>query len=133
MMAAIYAYAPRDRKTYSLAALACTIALAVLTCATHFASLTVGRQIDSNVSPLLSQQLSFEPWPTVALALDLLARDFFLGLAMLLQHLFSEVRGHQTAFASACLWPARCVWQARSASGLRDMPLCFRLFVFWWR
>ena len=50
----------------------------------HFASLTVGRQIDSKVFPLLSQQLSFGQWPTVALALDLLAWDFFLGLSMLL-------------------------------------------------
>jgi hypothetical protein len=49
----------------------------------HFASFTVGRQIDSKVLPLLSQQLSFAQWPTLALALDLLAWDFFLGLAML--------------------------------------------------
>jgi hypothetical protein len=83
MMAAVYAYAPPDRKTHGLAALACIIVFAVLTCSVHFASLTVGRQIDSKVLPLLSQQLSFAQWPTLALALDLLAWDFFLGLAML--------------------------------------------------
>lgn len=83
MMAAVCAYAPPDRRTYSLAALACMTALAILTCGTHFASLTVGRQIDSSVSPLLLQQLSFERWPTLALALDLLAWDLFLGFSML--------------------------------------------------
>ena len=84
MMAAVYCYAPPDRKTHSLAALACMIVFVVLTCGVHFVSLTVGRQIEPKVvSPLLSQQLSFEQWPTLALALDLLAWDFFLGLSLL--------------------------------------------------
>jgi len=55
MMAAVHAYFKPDRKTHSLAALACMIALAVLTCGVHFASLTVGRQIDSSVSSLLRE------------------------------------------------------------------------------
>jgi hypothetical protein len=84
MMAAVYCYAPPDRKTHSLAALACMIVFVVLTCSVHFVSLTVGRQIEPKVvSALLSQQLSFEQWPTLALALDLLAWDFFLGLSLL--------------------------------------------------
>ena len=83
MMAAVYTYAPPDRKTHSLAALACMTIFAVLTCGVHFASLTVGRQINSNAFPLLTQQFSFGHWPTLALALDLLAWDFFLGLSLL--------------------------------------------------
>ena len=83
MLAAVYSYAPSDRKTHSLAALACAIIFAVLTCGVHFVSLTVGRQVDSRIWPLLSQQLSFGQWPTLALALDLLAWDFFLGLSLL--------------------------------------------------
>ena len=83
MMAAVYAGASPERKTYGLAALAFTIVLAVLTCSVHFASLTVGRQIAPEAAPLLSAQLSFEKWPSLALALDLLAWDFFLGLALL--------------------------------------------------
>jgi len=83
MMAAVYAYAPPVRKTYALAALAFMICSAVLTCGVHFASLTVGRQIDAGVLPLLSHQLSVnEDWPTLAISLDLLAWDFFLGLAL---------------------------------------------------
>jgi len=83
MMAAVYAYAPTVRKTYALTALAFMICSAVLTCGVHFASLTVGRQIDARVLPLLSHQLSVnEDWPTFAMSLDLLAWDFFLGLAL---------------------------------------------------
>jgi len=82
MMAAVYAYAPPYRKTCALTALAFIVALAVLTCGMHFASLTVGRQIESSALPGLSQQLSFG-WPTLTLGLDLLAWDFFLGLSML--------------------------------------------------
>lgn len=81
LMAAVYAYAAPDRKTLALTALAFMIAFAILTCGVHFASLTVRRQVDAAAFPLLSHQLSFE-WPTVALSLDLLAWDFFLGLSL---------------------------------------------------
>jgi hypothetical protein len=83
MMSAVYAYAAAGRKTYALAALAFTVAWAILTCSTHFVGLTVGRQIEAAAMPQLSQQLSFEGWPTIALALDLLGWDFFLGLSLL--------------------------------------------------
>jgi uncharacterized BrkB/YihY/UPF0761 family membrane protein len=39
MMAAVYAFVPPERKTFSLAALAFTICFAVTTCGVHFASL----------------------------------------------------------------------------------------------
>jgi hypothetical protein len=71
-----------DRKTCALTALAFIVAFAVLTCGIHFASLTVGRQIESSAFPGLSLQLSFG-WRTLTLGLDLLTWDFFLGLSML--------------------------------------------------
>ena len=83
MMAAVYAFAPPERKTFSLAALAFTICFAVTTCGVHFASLTLGRQTDPRVLPLLSHQLSTGEWPTLAMSLDLLAWDLFLGLALI--------------------------------------------------
>ena len=82
LMAAVYAYAPPRNKTYGLVALAFMIAFAVLTWSTHFASLTVGRQIAFENTPWLSRQLSFG-WPTLSLSLDLLGWDFLLGLSLL--------------------------------------------------
>ena len=81
MMAAVQAYASPPSKLQARVAMAFTIAFALLTCATHFASLTVGRQL-AGERPELVEQLSFA-WPTVNLALDLLAWDLLLGLALL--------------------------------------------------
>ena len=111
LMAAVYAYAAPDRKTLALAALSFTIVFALLTCSLHFASLTVGRQTDRSVSPLLSHQLSFvDRWPTLALALDLFAWDFFLGLALVFaapvfkgQGLTGRVRVTMMVAGSLCL------------------------------
>jgi len=83
MMASLYRCAPPDRRIFGLTALAFTVLFAALTCAVHFVSLTVGRQIDPGASPWLSHQLVFDQWPTLAMSLDLLAWDFFLGLALL--------------------------------------------------
>jgi hypothetical protein len=84
LSAAVHQCAPAGRKIWSLAALAFSVCFSALTCAVHFASLTVGRQVDHRQMPALIHQLSNESWPTAALALDLLAWDFFLGLALLL-------------------------------------------------
>ena len=46
-----------------------------------FLNLTLGRQLRDE-APWLARQLAFE-WPSVGLALDLLAWDFFLGLSLL--------------------------------------------------
>jgi hypothetical protein len=83
VIAAVYAYASPEHKTFALAALALTACFAVLTCAVHFVRLTVGRQIDPGALLLLSHQLSTGDWPTVAMSLDLLAWDFFLGTSLL--------------------------------------------------
>ena len=81
MMAAVYAYASPAAKLQARVAFAFTLAFALLTCATHFANLTVGRQL-AGERPELAEQLSFG-WPTVNLALDLLAWDLLLGIALL--------------------------------------------------
>lgn len=82
MMSAVYASAPPDRKTFALAALVFMSVFVCLTCSVHFASLTVKRQIGPRILPLLSHQLSFEEWPSLAMSLDFLAWDFFLGLSL---------------------------------------------------
>lgn len=81
MMAAVHAYAAPETKTFSLTSLSFMVAFATITCITHFASLTVGRQ-QSAAMPQLAHHLSFG-WLSVALALDLLAWDFFLGFSLL--------------------------------------------------
>jgi hypothetical protein len=84
MMAAVHAYALPERAIFARTALAFIICSALVTCAVHFVSLTLGRQISPGLLLLLSHQLSFvEGWPTIALSLDLLAWDFFLGLALI--------------------------------------------------
>ena len=109
MVAALCAFAPPERKTFSLAALAFIICFAVTTCGVHFASLTAGRQTDPRVLPLLSHQLSTGDWPTLAMSLDLLAWDFFLGLALVFAaRVFSgeasrRVRVSMTLAGSLCL------------------------------
>ena len=82
-MASIYAYAAPERRTCALAALAFIIIFAAMTDGVHFVSLTACRQMDPAQCPRLNHRLSTGEWPTVALALDLLAWDFFLGLSML--------------------------------------------------
>ena len=82
MMAAVYACAAPECKALALSSLSFIISFSVLTCSVHFASLTVGRNIDPAASPLLAHELSFAKWPTMALSLDLLAWDFFLGLGL---------------------------------------------------
>ena len=109
MMAAMHAYAPPEHKTFSLAALAFVICFAVTTCGAHFASLTIGRQADPRALPLLSHQLSTGDWPTLAMSLDLLAWDLFLGLALVFAagvlrgEATRRVRVSMTAAGTLCL------------------------------
>jgi hypothetical protein len=109
MMSAVYAYAPPERKTVSLVALAFTICFSTTTCSVRFASLTLGRQVDPTVLPLLSHELSTGDWPTLAMSLDLLAWDFFLGLALVFASLVfrgnasRRVRASMTAAGTLCL------------------------------
>jgi hypothetical protein len=78
LAAAVHAYAPAGQKTGTLAALAFMTSFAVLTGGVHFARLAVGRQAVADAGIL-----RLYPWPSVALGLDLVAWDLFLGLALL--------------------------------------------------
>jgi hypothetical protein len=82
LMAAIHAYAAPEHKTLGLAALAFTCMFAVVTMGVHFARLVVLRQAPPEAVPEIAV-VRLYPWPSVALALDLLAWDLLLGLALL--------------------------------------------------
>lgn len=73
MMAAVHGYAPRERKTYSLIALAFMILVAGMTSVVHFVGLTALRQLGSGGIV----------WPSPAYAVELLAWNLFLGLSLL--------------------------------------------------
>lgn len=73
MMAAVHGYASVDRKIHGEIALAFTILFAGTTSAVHFVELTAARQAGSGGIV----------WPSTAYAIELLAWDLFLGLALL--------------------------------------------------
>jgi hypothetical protein len=73
LMATLQTGAPPARRVYGTLALACTALCAGLTSAVHFVQLTALRQLGT----------AGIVWPSVAYALELLAWDFFLGLALL--------------------------------------------------
>jgi uncharacterized membrane protein len=106
LFAAIFAYAPRDRKTFGLASLCFTVILAALTCTVHFVRLTVGRQaVADGPDPT-----PFDPWPTVLFSIDLLAWDVFQGLALLLAApIFRGDRLHDLVRRSMTLSGALCL------------------------
>jgi len=102
LMCALHLHAPSGRRILTLTALSFAIIFAVLTSSVHFASLTVARHLDPQADAGLIRQLSFMSWPTVALCLDLLAWDLFLGLSFVLAaRVFS---GRTRAFLTACGW-----------------------------
>lgn len=81
LMVAVHAWAPAQKKTLSLTALAFMILVAGVTCSLHFLILTLGRQPSLVGMPELRSLLTFE-WPSVAYALDILAWDVFFALSM---------------------------------------------------
>ncbi|WP_405223455.1 hypothetical protein [Lentisalinibacter sediminis] len=83
LMVAVHAWAPARRKALSLAAAIFMAIAAALTCAVHFAILTLSRQAEFAAHETLPLLLSFE-WPSLAYALDILAWDVFFALSMLL-------------------------------------------------
>lgn len=107
MMTAVHANAPPERKTYSLVALGFMLMFSVLTCGVHFARLTVGRQVAA--SQEFSRLLSLD-WPSITLAIDLLAWDFFLGLSLLFAaFVFSGSRLQTNLRAGMVLGGSLCV------------------------
>jgi hypothetical protein len=73
LLAAIYGIADRDRRLLALIALSFGVIMAALTSAVHFTALTAGRQTGFTTLE----------WPSTLYALELLAWDVFLGLALL--------------------------------------------------
>ena len=73
LMAAIHDYASVNRKIYGMIALAFTILCAGTTSAVHFVELTARRQLGSGGIV----------WPSSVYAVELLAWNLFLGLALL--------------------------------------------------
>jgi hypothetical protein len=81
VMAAIHGYASVNRKMYGLIALAFTTLFAGATSVVHFVELTALRQLGSGGIV----------WPSPVYALELLAWDVFLGLALLFAaHVFDD-------------------------------------------
>lgn len=108
--AAVHAYAEPAKKTCALAALAFMTAFATVTCGVHVARLIVLRQLPAGEA-LEFSMLRLYPWPSMVLALDLLAWDLFLGLALLLAssaftgrgQLPAAVRGGTILAGALCL------------------------------
>jgi len=73
LLTAVYGLAEADRKPLALVALSFGIIMAASTSAVHFVALTAGRQTGFTALE----------WPSTSYALELLAWDLFLGLALL--------------------------------------------------
>lgn len=73
IMAAIHGYASEDRKIFALTALAFTVLFAGMTSTVHFVELTALRQL--GIGGIV--------WPSPVYAVELLAWNLFLGLALL--------------------------------------------------
>src|SRR5688572_19497531 len=73
LLAGTFDYAGPNRKSYALVALCFGIVMAGLTSGVHFVALTAGRQTG----------LTALEWPSTLYAVELLAWDVFLGLALL--------------------------------------------------
>jgi hypothetical protein len=82
LMAALHAAAPSSARAFSLGALAFMTLTAGTTGIVHVVALTVGRQLGPARLSGYARILSWE-WPSVLYALDIVAWDLFLGLALL--------------------------------------------------
>jgi hypothetical protein len=83
LWAVLHRSARASKKAFSLASFGLVVALAALTCINRYVALTVVRQsLGSQGSPGLQWFLPYS-WPSVMLAIEILAWGFFLGLACL--------------------------------------------------
>jgi hypothetical protein len=83
LFTALQRYAAPAHRGLSLAAFGLVVVMAGITLSVHFVLLTVGRQVPPSLLPGFDRYFSFQ-WPSVAYALDILAWDYCLGLALLL-------------------------------------------------
>ncbi len=110
MAAAVHAYAPPERKTGALAGLAFMTGCAVLTCGMHILQLAVARRLPADAVIELAV-LRVYPWPSMSLAIDFLAWDLFLGLALLFAApAFAGGRLQTAVRAAMTLGGALCVF-----------------------
>ncbi len=72
LMVAMYGVANKERKVFGILALSFAIIMAGLTSSVHFYALTAGRQTDFTTLE----------WPSALYAIELLAWDIFLGMAL---------------------------------------------------
>lgn len=73
VMAAVHEYASADRRIFGVVALAFTVVFTGITSTVHFVELTASRQLGAGGIV----------WPSHAYAAELLAWDWFLGIALL--------------------------------------------------
>src|SRR5262249_3176770 len=92
------------------------IIFALLTSSVHFVQLTVVRQLQSTKA-LVPDMLQFYPWPSTALALDLLAWDLFLGWPYSLPRPFSLAMAYTRRSGPVCSSAVRFVSPAYSDQG----------------
>lgn len=83
LFAALHAYAPRNRKTYSRAAFGFAVLLSGITGTIHFVQLAAVRGTTSNAVAEVFALYDPNGRLTPVLATDLLAWDFFFGFALL--------------------------------------------------
>ena len=81
--AAVHRWAAPQRRLLSAGAVALVALTAGVTICVHAVLLTVGRQADASTLPGYDLLLSWR-WPSVVFALDIVAWDLFLGVALLL-------------------------------------------------
>ncbi len=83
LFAAIYSYAPAEKKTYGVTAFGFALVMVCLTAFVHFIQLFVVRQTTSTVVRELFSFYSSDGRMLPMFAADLLAWDFFFGFALL--------------------------------------------------
>ena len=82
LSAAIHAWAPAGCKLTTRISLAFMTACATLSGGVHFVRLTALRQLEAS-GDAVPELLHIQRWPSIPAALDFLAWDLFLGLALL--------------------------------------------------
>lgn len=82
LVGAIHDSAPRSARMFTLLAFGWTLIMVALTITVHFVELSVARRIDVQATPGLAHVFGFE-WPSLLMAIELLAWHLFLGLALL--------------------------------------------------
>lgn len=83
VFAAVHLFAPPSRQILGISSLALLTVMAGITCSVHIVALTVGHQTDRTTLPGYDRLFSWT-WPSVIFALDIVAWDFFLGIALIL-------------------------------------------------